>query len=152
MGRRIPGDDKDGAPTDDQLTLIWDEAKKHLRGSLNESAFQFWFDRTLPLGLDDGAFVIGVPNDFAREWIEKRFAAQVAAALGQVLGDAVEVRVVVDERAAELPQQSVVAEAVGEGEPPKPISAPTKKRRCARSCSVPPRWCSMARPWRLRID
>ena len=131
MGRRIPGDDKDGAPTDDQLTLIWDEAKKHLRGSLNESAFQFWFDRTLPLGLDDGAFVIGVPNDFAREWIEKRFAAQVAEALGQVLGDAVEVRVVVDERAAELPQQSVVAEAVGEGEPPKPISAPTKKRRGA---------------------
>jgi len=131
VGRRIPGDDKDGAPTDDQLTLIWDEAKKHLRGSLNESAFQFWFDRTLPLGLDDGAFVIGVPNDFAREWIEKRFAAQVAAALGQVLGDAVEVRVVVDERAAELPQQSVVAEAVGEGEPPKPISAPTKKRRGA---------------------
>jgi len=131
VGRRIPGDDKDGAPTDDQLTLIWDEAKKHLRGSLNESAFQFWFDRTLPLGLDDGAFVIGVPNDFAREWIEKRFAAQVAEALGQVLGDAVEVRVVVDERAAELPQQSVVAEAVGEGEPPKPISAPTKKRRGA---------------------
>ena len=98
MGRRIPGDDNDGAATDDQLTLIWDEAKKHLRGSLNESAFQFWFDRTLPLGLDDGAFVIGVPNDFAREWIEKRFAGQVAEALGQVLGDAVEVRVVVDER------------------------------------------------------
>jgi chromosomal replication initiator protein len=131
VGRRIPGDDKDGAPTDDQLTLIWDEAKKHLRGSLNESAFQFWFDRTLPLGLDDGAFVIGVPNDFAREWIEKRFAAQVAEALGQVLGDAVEVRVVVDERAAELPQQSVVAEATGDAKPPKPAPTPVKKRRGA---------------------
>jgi len=133
VGRRIPGDDKDQAPTDDQLTLIWDEAKKHLRGSLNEAAFQFWFDRTLPLGLDDGAFVIGVPNDFAREWIEKRFAGQVAEALGQVLGDAVEVRVVVDERAAELPQQSVVAEPAGKDQPPDPASAPAsapaKKRR-----------------------
>jgi len=127
--RRIPGDDKDGAATDDQLTLIWDEAKKHLRGSLNESAFQFWFDRTLPLGLDDGAFVIGVPNDFAREWIEKRFAGQVAEALGQVLGDAVEVRVVVDDRAAELPQQSAAAEPAGEDQPPTRASTPAKKRR-----------------------
>ena len=129
MRRRIPGDDNDGAATDDQLTLIWDEAKKHLRGSLNESAFQFWFDRTLPLGLDDGAFVIGVPNDFAREWIEKRFAGQVAEALGQVLGDAVEVRVVVDERAAELPQQSAAAEPAGEDQPPTRASTPAKKRR-----------------------
>ena len=129
MGRRIPGDDNDGAATDDQLTLIWDEAKKHLRGSLNESAFQFWFDRTLPLGLDDGAFVIGVPNDFAREWIEKRFAGQVAEALGQVLGDAVEVRVVVDERASELPQQSAAAEPAGEDQLPTRASTPAKKRR-----------------------
>lgn len=60
----------------------------------------------MPIGLDDGAFVIGVPNDFAREWIERRLADQVADALGEVLGAKVEVRVVVDERAAALPQQS----------------------------------------------
>ena len=92
----------DGAATDDQLAIIWDQAKKHLRGRLNESAFQFWFDRTVPLGLDGDAFIIGVPNDFAREWIERRFAIQVAEALVEVLGDSVHVRVVVDQRAAEL--------------------------------------------------
>jgi len=115
--------------TDDQLTLIWDEAKKHLRGRLNESAFQFWFDRTLPLGLDDGAFVIGVPNDFAREWIEKRLAGQVAEALSEVLGDSIDVRVVVDARAAELPQQSAAAEpAAGVVEP---AVEPARPRRAS---------------------
>jgi len=115
--------------TDDQLTLIWDEAKKHLRGRLNESAFQFWFDRTLPLGLDDGAFVIGVPNDFAREWIEKRLAGQVAEALSEVLGDSIDVRVVVDARAAELPQQSAAAEpAAGVVEP---AAEPARPRRAS---------------------
>jgi chromosomal replication initiator protein len=94
----------EGHGTDDQLQLIWDEAKGLLRGRINESAFRFWFDRTLPLGIDDGAFVIGVPNDFAREWIEKRLATGVAKALSEVLGDTVTVRVVVDERAADLPQ------------------------------------------------
>jgi chromosomal replication initiator protein len=97
------GRQDDEAATDDQLTLIWDTAKVRLRERLNESAFQFWFDRTVPLGLEEGAFVIGVPNDFAKDWIEKRFAGMVAEAVGEVLGDSVDVRVVVDQRAAELP-------------------------------------------------
>jgi len=130
VGRRILGDQPDRGRTDDQLTLIWDEAKKHLRGRLNEAAFQFWFDRTLPLGLDDGAFVIGVPNDFAREWIEKRLAGQVAEALSEVLGDTVDVRVVVDARAAELPQQSAAAEPPAAAvEPAPPTGATARPRR-----------------------
>jgi chromosomal replication initiator protein len=99
---------------------------------LNESAFRFWFDRTVPLGLDDGAFVIGVPNDFARDWIEKRLAASVSEALGEVLGDTIAVRVVVDERAAELPQQAAsdAQPAVAEVQPPAtPPVRSTRPRR-----------------------
>ncbi len=89
----------------------------------------------MPLGLDDGAFVIGVPNDFAREWIEKRLAGQVAEALEEVLGDVVAVKVVVDERAAALPEEPAEPEAVATApEPPaKPKSVrvrrPDDKRR-----------------------
>ncbi len=86
----------------------------------------------MPIGLDDGAFVIGVPNDFAREWIERRLAGQVAEALSEVLGDKVDVRVVVDARAAELPATTPPAEAGGE-EPAQPArppaSSPSKPRR-----------------------
>ncbi len=80
----------------------------------------------MPLGLDDGAFVIGVPNDFAREWIEKRLAGQVAEALEQVLGDAVEVRVVVDARAAELSERT--AEEVTAPAAQEPAPAPKRRR------------------------
>ena len=125
------GESHHEAATDDQLTLIWDTAKAHLRGRLNESAFRFWFDRTLPLGLDDGAFVIGVPNDFARDWIEKRLAGMVAEALSEVLGDAVSVRVVVDARAAALPSLGPVST---EGEDP----APNKRGPTARASRVAP--------------
>ena len=110
MCRRVPRGRLGRTLTDDELTRIWEAAKKHLRGRINDSAFQFWFDRTVPLGLEDGAFVIGVPNDFAREWIERRLAKQVAEALTEVLGDAVEVRIVVDARAAEAPETRPAAD------------------------------------------
>ena len=83
----------------------------------------------MPLGLDDGAFVIGVPNDFAREWIEKRLAGQVAEALEEVLGDAVAVKVVVDERAAALPEKPAEPEAVATApEPPAKPKSPRVRR------------------------
>ena len=81
----------------------------------------------MPLGLEDGAFVIGVPNDFAREWIERRLAKQVGEALEEVLGDTVEVRVVVDARAAELPDTTAAPSATAA--PAEQTPPPPKRRR-----------------------
>jgi chromosomal replication initiator protein len=78
-----------------------------------------------------------VPNDFAREWIEKRLARQVAEALEEVLGDAVQVKVVVDERAAALPERPAEPEALAAvpepaaGPPRRPPRPPKGKRRLA---------------------
>ncbi len=137
-GRRVQHHCDHEMPTDDQLTLIWSEAKKHLRGRLSETAFKFWFDRTVPLGVDQGAFVIGVPTDFAREWIEKRFAGQVAEALSEVMGDQIPVRVVVDAR-ADAPQSAPVSPAPAEPVEPaasksnvSPKKATAKRTRSGR--------------------
>ena len=106
-----------------------------------------------------------MPNDFAREWIEKRLAGQVAEALSEVLGDTVDVRVVVDERAAELPQQTAAAEAAAEpavppaggrqGQTPPaaarraaPRPSPTSIRATSSTASSPARTTSTRRPWR----
>ncbi len=113
-----------------------------MRGRFNAATFQFWFDRTLPLGIEDGFFIIGVPNDFARDWIEKRLAGQVAEILTEIMGDAISVRVVVDERATEQPQKSGEAHAPAEqqttGE--QLDAAPPQKRPSApdRELAAPP--------------
>ena len=77
--------------------------------------------------MSDGAFVVGVPNDFAREWIDKRFARPVAEALSEVLGDVVEIRFVVDERAAALPAPTTAVK--DEGEPAAALPAEQPRRR-----------------------
>ena len=73
--------------------------------------------------------MIGVPNEFTRDWIEKRLAGQVAEALGEVLGDSVDVRVVVDERAAALPQSAPVEAPTRDPGPVEPAPASAKPRR-----------------------
>lgn len=101
--------------------------REQLRTQMNERTFRLWFDRTLPVDLSDGAFVLGVPNDFARDWIEKRFADRVGDALTQVLGDSVRLTLVVDERAAALGETPSAAGAETKAGPAPAASAPVKR-------------------------
>ena len=67
---------------------------------MNDATFRLWFKRTVPVGLDGSTFVVGVPNEFAREWVESRFHDVLRDAVGAVLSADIDVRVVVDDRAA----------------------------------------------------
>jgi chromosomal replication initiator protein len=94
----------------------------------------------LPLGLDDGVFVIAVPNDFTKEWIEKRLLGVVAEALAGVLGDTVEVRLVVDERAGQVRETSEApadgsAAGAPDGQDPADDAPPARKPRDGRKRS-----------------
>ena len=40
---------------------------------LNETTYRTWFDDVEGLELTDDEFVLAVPNDFTREWIEGHF-------------------------------------------------------------------------------
>ena len=75
---------------------IWNETLALIGARLNEGTFRIWFAQTAGLGFVDGAFVVGVSSDFAKDWIETRFLALIQDALSEVLGDAVTCRLVVD--------------------------------------------------------
>lgn len=84
---------------------------------MNDATFRLWFERTVPVGLEEGTFVVGLPNEFARDWVESRFGDILREAIGAVMAADIDVRVVVDERAAE------VAVSDGTGAPPAPAPA-----------------------------
>ena len=48
----------------------------------------------MPVGLDDGTFVVGLPNEFARDWVESRFGDLLREALRAVMAADIEVRLV----------------------------------------------------------
>src|SRR4051812_25384592 len=66
---------------------VWNEISGRLREALNENTFSTWFAQVDAAEITDDEFVLTVPNDFTREWIEGHFLGLISAALAEVAGE-----------------------------------------------------------------
>ena len=84
----------EGSLTMTEVAALWGTALDIIRPDLPETAFNTWFDRTAvaPLGIiGDDTVVVGVPNSFAKMWMEARFTNMLIAALSSAAGRAMTV-------------------------------------------------------------
>ena len=121
--RRFPesgGGSKSGVdrPVNVSAEAPWTEVSGRLREALNDSTFSTWFEDAEGT-VEDEAFVIAVPNEFTREWIEGHFLGLVEAAVQEALGDERPVRVVVRETGRVLDAHKAPAPRGAEGLNPK---------------------------------
>src|SRR6266702_6682186 len=79
---------------------LWNEVAGRLKGALNETTYRTWFAEAEGAELSDDAFVLGVPNDFTREWIEGHFLGLIGAAVRDVTGQERRVALSVSEQVA----------------------------------------------------
>jgi chromosomal replication initiator protein len=104
---------------------LWSEVAGRLKGALNETTYRTWFAEAEGTELSDDTFVLSVPNDFTREWIEGHFLGLIGAAVRDVTGQERRVALTVTERSpaatpvvAEIPKRNGAA-AVDSGMNPK---------------------------------
>jgi chromosomal replication initiator protein len=65
---------------------LWSEVAGRLRGALNDTTYGTWFGEAAGLELSHERFVLAVPNDFTRNWIEGHFLDLIGAAIRDVTG------------------------------------------------------------------
>src|SRR5262245_3130267 len=65
---------------------LWTDVSARLRGALNEKTYRNWFSEVTAVSVDDDTFVLAVPNDFTREWIEGHFVELIRAAVRDATG------------------------------------------------------------------
>ena len=97
---------------------LWSEVSSRLRGALNETTYRTWFNHVEGLELRDDEFVLAVPNDFTRDWIEGHFIGLISAAVGDATGRERRIQLAVTEVANGERAETVEAprrEAVGSG-------------------------------------
>jgi len=84
---------------------LWSEVASRLRGALNETTYRTWFDHVEGLELSDDEFVLAVPNDFTRDWIEGHFSGLISAGVGDATGRERRIQLAVTEvEGAERPE------------------------------------------------
>ncbi len=76
------------------LKQLWQAALGELQIGLSRANYETWFKDTAIVSEEDDVFLVGVPNAFAREWLENKYRPQVRGALQHLLGRTVDVRFV----------------------------------------------------------
>ena len=73
----------------------WQAARGQLQLEMPKAAFDTWVRNTEYLSYEDGSFMIGVPNAYARDWLQSRLTSTVTRLLTGMMNRTVEVRFVV---------------------------------------------------------
>ena len=73
----------------------WKAVCGQLQMDMPKAAFDTWVRNTEFISYEDGSFIIGVPNAYARDWLESRLASTVVRLLTGMMNRTVEVRFVV---------------------------------------------------------
>jgi chromosomal replication initiator protein len=119
---------REGEPLN--LRQLWSAALGEIQLSLSKGNYETWFKETAVVSEEDDVFMIGVPNAFAREWLESKYRTQVRETLQRLLSRTVDVRFVnmtaassrSDRPVASLP--SAAASQTSNGAPERPKEAP----------------------------
>ncbi len=98
---------------------VWQAALGELQLQLTKSTFDTWLRDANFISHEDGSFIIGVENAYAKDWLENRLLSTIKRTLTGITGRAAEVRFVVwtdpAETAAvnEQPEFSLTPERAG---------------------------------------
>ncbi len=57
-----------------QENAIWQDLLGYVKNNIPEVEFQTWFKQTAPLGIEEGTFMIAVPNSFVRDWFKNHYS------------------------------------------------------------------------------
>jgi chromosomal replication initiator protein len=74
---------------------VWRAALGELQVSLSPANFETWLKETSLVDVDDHRFKIGVPNGFAKDWLETRYRSLISQTLARIVGYSVQVEFVV---------------------------------------------------------
>ncbi len=70
---------------------VWRAALGELQVSLSPANFETWLRDTQLVDVDEQRFRIGVPNGFAKDWLENRYRSLISQTLARIVGYSVQV-------------------------------------------------------------
>ncbi len=63
---------------------IWEPVKDYVRRNVTDVEYHTWFTRVKPQGFENGAYILGVPNSFAMDWLKQHYQNLLEEALRHI--------------------------------------------------------------------
>ena len=60
---------------------LWEKTLHEMEGELSRANFSTWFKNTAILKQEDGVVVVGVPNEFVKDWLQNKFHKTILRSL-----------------------------------------------------------------------
>jgi chromosomal replication initiator protein len=98
---------------------VWNEVASRLQGALNETTYRTWFGEAEAVEVTDDAFVVAVPNDFTREWIEGHYVGLLRAIVQDATGRERRIQITVEDGRASTPPGGIAPLAAVAEPPPR---------------------------------
>jgi chromosomal replication initiator protein len=67
------------------LDTLWEKALDSIAAYLSKPSFETWLKPTKPVSLDGNLLIIEVPNDFARDWLDSRYAPLLTTTIRELV-------------------------------------------------------------------
>ena len=77
----------------------WQAALGELQLQMTKATFDTWVKQTHVVAHEDGTFIVGVQNGYAKDWLENRLLSVIKRTLTGIVGRSVELRFVVQPQA-----------------------------------------------------
>jgi chromosomal replication initiator protein len=94
---------------DRHATRLWQQTLAILETQLSRPSIETWFKSTKAVSLDANMLVIGVPGEFARDWLESRYSAIIKKTLFEITGTPIEIKFVIPQ----IPDESFYEPSTG---------------------------------------
>lgn len=62
-------------------TQLWEYTLRDLENNLSRANLSMWFKNTAILKLEDGMVLVGVPNEFVKDWLQNKFHKMILKSL-----------------------------------------------------------------------
>jgi chromosomal replication initiator protein len=69
--------------------LLWQKTLEKLKTELSKPSFETWFSSTRLFQIDGDTVVISVPNEFAKDWLESRYAPLIRSSIQSIIGHSI---------------------------------------------------------------
>jgi chromosomal replication initiator protein len=107
---------------------------------IGEPRYRLWFDGKTKFSWTDSLLVVGVPNRFYQEWLEKTFADAVRAAAADILGQALPLRFAIDPELYQATRVAEIADGNVRHDPPAPAGEQPNKPKSQHATKRVRRW------------